>query len=112
MANCNWTRDFPHAITVCDLRGIVLEMNENAASLYRQFGGKELIGKSLLDCHPEPARGKLLRLLESGEHNVYTIQKSGMRKLIYQAPWYNKNQRGGMVELALEIPFDLPHFIR
>jgi hypothetical protein len=112
MSDGEWIKNFPNAVTVCDLRGIILEMNDKAAEAFREYGGKELIGKSLIDCHPEPARSKLLHLLESGERNVYTIEKNGIRKLIYQAPWYHNNQRCGMVELALEIPWDLPHFVR
>lgn len=107
-----WTTNFPGAITVCDRRGIILEMNEQAAETLRNDGGKELIGKNLLDCHPEPARSKLQRLLETGERNIYTIEKNGIKKIIYQAPWYRDGQRCGIVELALEIPFDLPHFVR
>jgi hypothetical protein len=105
-------RDFPGAVTVCDLDGIVLAMNEKAAVSFHEYGGKELIGKSLIDCHPEPARSKLLRLLESGERNVYTIEKNGIRKLIYQAPWYRNEQRCGIIEWTMEIPFDMPHFVR
>jgi PAS domain S-box-containing protein len=108
----DWMRDFPDAITVCDLQGIILAMNEKAAAAYREYGGKTLVGKSLFDCHPEPARGKLQRLLRSGERNVYTIEKSGIRKLICQSPWYRNGQRCGMVEMALEIPSDIPHFVR
>jgi hypothetical protein len=51
---------------VCDLNGIILEMNDKAAEMYRKYGGMELVGKNLFDCHPEPARGKLKRLLETG----------------------------------------------
>lgn len=112
MPGGEWIKDFPHAVTVCDLDGVILEMNEKAAASFREYGGKDLIGKSLLDCHPEPARSKLLQLLESGERNVYTIEKNGIRKLIYQVPWFRNNKRRGMVELSLEIPFDLPHFVR
>ena len=72
----DWIRDFPNAITICDLEGIVMDLNEKAAAAYEEFGGRALIGKSLLECHPEPARGKLLKLLQSGEHNVYTIEKT------------------------------------
>jgi hypothetical protein len=107
-----WIRSYPGSVTVCDLKGIVLEMNEKAAESYQKFGGKELIGKSLVDCHPEPAREKLLNLLRSGGRNAYTIEKNGIRKLICQAPWYRGNQRCGMVELAIEIPRELPHFVR
>ena len=112
MQRGEWIHEFPHAVTVCDLHGTILEMNEKAAASFREYGGKDLIGKSLLDCHPESARSKLIQLLESGERNVYTIEKNGIRKLLYQTPWFRNNQRCGMVELALEIPFDLPHFIR
>jgi PAS domain S-box-containing protein len=108
----DWINHFPNAVTVCDLSGIILEMNEKAAEVYREYGGKDLVGKNLLDCHPESSRGKVLRLLESGERNVYTIEKNGIHKLIYQSPWYRNGQRCGIVELALEIPVDLPHFIR
>jgi hypothetical protein len=112
MAGDEWIAEFPGAITVCDLHGIVLEMNDKAAAAYRKFGGKALIGKSIIECHPEPARTRFLNLLQTGERNVYTIEKNGIRKLIYQAPWIRNNQRCGIVELSLEIPCDLPHFVR
>jgi hypothetical protein len=112
MPECGWVRDFPGSVTVCDLNGIVVEMNSRAADAYRDFGGMELVGKSLLDCHSDPSRNKLLKLLESGERNVYAIEKNGIRKLIYQAPWYRDGRRCGIVELALEIPGEMPHFAR
>ena len=108
----DWIEGFPGSVTVCDLHGVVMEINETAAAQYRKYGGKALVGKSLLDCHPEPARSKLLHLLDSGGYNTYTIEKNGIRKFIHQAPWYHNRQRCGMIELALEIPFDLPHFVR
>jgi transcriptional regulator with PAS, ATPase and Fis domain len=112
LAAPNWTTEFPGSITVCDLRGIVLEMNEKAAAMYTRHGGTELIGKNLFDCHPEPARSKLQQLLDTGKSNVYTIEKNRTKKLIYQAPWFQDGQRRGMVELAFEVPFDPSHFIR
>ena len=108
----DWITDFTGSIVVCDLSGIVLEMNEKAGEIYQKYGGMELVGKSLIDCHPEPARSKLLRLLETDERNIYTIEKNGTRKFIYQAPWYQNGSRRGMIELALEIPFDVPNFVR
>jgi hypothetical protein len=112
MPNYDWIYGFPGAITVCDLHGTVLEMNKKSAELYVKYGGKELISKNLLDCHPEAARNKLLHLLESGDSNVYTTENGGNKKLIYQAPWFCDGERCGMVELALEIPTDLPNFRR
>ena len=112
MIDSNWSRGFAGAVTVCDLQGIIVEMNEKAADAYRSSGGINLIGQNLLDCHPEPARSKLVRMLETGESNVYTIEKNGTKKLIYQTAWYRENQRCGMIELAIEVPFDLPHYLR
>jgi transcriptional regulator with PAS, ATPase and Fis domain len=107
-----WLNGLPYAVTVCDLQGIILEMNEKAVQSFEKYGGATLIGKNLLDCHPEPSRSKLVRLLESGERNIYTIEKNGIRKLICQTPWHQNNQRCGMVEMSIEIPCDMPHFQR
>jgi SpoVK/Ycf46/Vps4 family AAA+-type ATPase len=52
------------------------------------------------------------RLLASGQLNVYTIEKGGQKKLIYQAPWYVDGEYRGLVELALPLPDQLPHFVR
>lgn len=107
-----WIQEFPGAITVCDTKGIILEMNEAAIKTFEKYGGKKLIGASLLDCHPEPARTKLKKLLETQEKNVYTIQKQGVKKIIYQSPWYKDGIYSGFVEFSLEIPSTMPHFIR
>lgn len=99
-------------MTVCDAEGIILEMNERAAKAFEEDGGKQLLGSNLLDCHPAPARAKLEQLMQTRQANVYTIEKKGVKKLIYQTPWYRDGEYAGFVELALEIPFDMPHFIR
>jgi transcriptional regulator with PAS, ATPase and Fis domain len=112
MSEHSWVGEFPGAITVCDVDGIILEMNDQAANGYAKDGGRALIGKNMLDCHPEPARTKTKRLLESKQKNVYTIEKKGVKKLIYQSPWYRDGKFAGLVELSLEIPFTLPHFVR
>ncbi len=108
----DWTREFPGAITVCDRDGTILDMNDRAAQVFAADGGRALIGRNVLDCHPEPARAKLRGLLGSGKPNVYTIEKNGVRKLIYQAPWYQDGEYRGFVELSLEIPEAMPHFVR
>ena len=71
-----------------------------------------MIGTDLLACHPEPARTKLRQLMEARQANVYSIEKGGQKKLIYQAPWYRDGQYRGFVELILEIPAAIPHFVR
>jgi transcriptional regulator with PAS, ATPase and Fis domain len=106
--NTDWARELPAAVTVCDLQGIIIEMNDKAKST---FSG-DLVGRNVLDCHPEPARAKLAELLATGKSNVYTIEKNGIRKLIYQSPWYRGGQFAGLVEISLELPASLPHFQR
>ena len=112
MADHGWTQEFPGAITVCDREGIILEMNGRSAQTFADQGGKDLIGSNLLDCHSELSRGKVERLMETQQKNVYTIEKHGVKKLIYQAPWYENGVYAGLVELALEIPAEMPHFVR
>jgi PAS domain-containing protein len=107
-----WVKEFPAAVTVCDPDGIILEMNDKAAKSFEKDGGYALIGKNVLDCHPDPARGQLERLMAARQSNVYTIEKKGVKKLIYQSPWYHNGEYAGFVELSLEIPFEMPHFIR
>jgi len=72
----------------------------------------DLVGKSLLDCHPEPARSILISLLETQQANTYTIEKNGIKKIIQQKPWYTQGVFSGLVEMSSEIPFDMPHSIR
>jgi transcriptional regulator with PAS, ATPase and Fis domain len=112
MRDASWIEEFPGAITVCDARGIITEMNDRAARTFQEQGGKALIGTNLLDCHPEPSRTQVQRMLATGERNVYTIEKGGVRKLIYQAPWYKDGAFAGLVEMALELPETMPHFVR
>ena len=66
----------------------------------------------MLDCHPDSARKKTERLLAARVKNVYTIEKNGVKKIIYQSPWYKEGEYAGFVELSLEIPLEMPHFIR
>ncbi len=107
-----WVKEFPGAITVCDRDGIILTMNDKAIATFASDGGATLIGKNVLDCHPEPSRTTLRELLVSGQANCYTIEKNGVHKLIYQSPWYVHGEYAGLVEISLEIPPSLPHFVR
>lgn len=112
MSMGSWLKEFPGAITVCDAEGIIVEMNDRACQMFEKDGGKELIGKNLYDCHPEGARKKLRSMLEAQKLNCYTIEKNGVKKLIYQTPWYKDGIYMGFAELAMEIPAEMPHFVR
>jgi uncharacterized protein YndB with AHSA1/START domain len=107
-----WVEGFPGAVTVCDRAGVILGMNAKAAATFEADGGRGLVGSNLLDCHPEPSRTLVADLLSAPRVNAYTIEKRGVRKLIYQAPWFDGGVCGGLVELSLEIPETMPHFVR
>jgi transcriptional regulator with PAS, ATPase and Fis domain len=108
----DWLKGFPGAVTVCDPHGIILDMNDQAEQVFESDGGRTLIGKNALDCHPEPSRTQLAQMLQTRQPNIYTIEKKGVKKLIYQAPFYQDGAYAGFIELSLEIPFEMPHFVR
>ena len=108
----DWIKEFPAAVTVCDPQGVILAMNDKAALTYEKDGGYDLVGRNMLDCHPEQARIKTEKLLADREKNVYSIEKNGIKKLIYQSPWFKDGDYAGFVEISLEIPFEMPHFLR
>jgi transcriptional regulator with PAS, ATPase and Fis domain len=112
MGACGWIEEFAGAITVCDRQGTILSMNRRAVATFREQGGEALIGTNLLDCHPEPSRSKLRDLLERPQPNIYTIEKQGRRKLVYQTPWCEAGAVAGLVEVVLELPAEMPHFVR
>lgn len=101
----------PFAVTICDTEGNILEMNERSRQTYEKYG--DIIGKSLFECHPPRAAEILHGLLENHNVNAYTIEKEGIHKLIYQAPWYKENgDFGGYIEISLPIPAEMPHYVR
>ena len=107
-----WVREFGAAVTVCDTEGIILEMNDRSARMFREQGGRALLGSNVLDCHPEPSRTKLRLLMAGRQPSTYTTEKSGRRKLIHQAPWYRDGEYAGFVEIVLALPEAMPHFVR
>lgn len=111
-SSMDWVNEFPGAVTVCDRAGVVVAMNDKSARTFETDGGRALIGKDMLECHPEPSRTAVAGLLAEPRVNAYTIEKGGVRKLIYQAPWYEKGEYRGLVELSLDLPEVLPHFVR
>ena len=108
----DWLKEINAAVTICNNEGIIIYMNDRSGEVFHNEGGKALIGKNLFDCHPEPALLKVKELLENGKTNIYTIEKNGKKKIIYQSPWSDNNIKGGMVEISIELPEELQHFVR
>jgi len=107
-----WFDELPCSVTVCDSRYKILYLNDRSAEVNASDGGKALVGKNLLDCHPPTARRKLLRVMAARRPNIYTIEKKGRKKIIFQAHWKRHGKDAGLVEITFELPSKVPHFVR
>jgi transcriptional regulator with PAS, ATPase and Fis domain len=109
----DWVTGFPGAVTVSDRDHRIIYMNDKSATTYVKDGGRALIGKPLMACHNERSKAMVQSLLETGGQNVYTIDKAGQKKLIFQSAWRDDSgEVAGLVEVSLVLPGDMPHFVR
>ncbi|MCX6266759.1 MAG: diguanylate cyclase [Bacteroidetes bacterium] len=107
-----WIEKLDGNVIVSEAQGKIIYMNERAVVQYENDGGASLIGSDLLECHGEASRKKILEIMTSGKKNVYTIEKKGQKKIIYQSPWFADGEFRGIVELSLGIPMEMEHFVR
>ena len=107
-----WAAELPASVTVTDESGTIIAMNARSLAGFAAEGGAALLGTNAFDCHPEPARSKLVELFATRAPNHYTISKGGQKKIIHQLPWYRSGRFAGFVEISIPIPDDLPHFNR
>lgn len=113
MQNHEWMGSINVAMTVTDVQGVIIDMNDASAATFSKDGGKSLLGKNLVDCHSHRSNEIIERLLKEAATNVYTIEKQGKKKMIYQTPWFLPDGSvGGLVELSFVLPPDIPHFKR
>ena len=106
--SCPWGDNLTScAITVCDLDGVVLYQNKRSIDV-----NGDVRGKSMLPCHSTRSREIIQRLITEGTTNAYTIQKNGLKKMIYQTVWKENGEVAGLVEISMVIPEELPHYIR
>lgn len=106
----DWAKEMNCAVTVCNTEGIILYMNDKAKATFAKHG--DLIGKNLMGCHNDRSKDIIRDLLETGGSNAYTIEKEGLRKMIYQTAWSVDGKVAGLVEISMVIPSDMPHYIR
>ncbi len=100
----DWAYEFPGAVTVCDRKGFIVYMNSESKKQFVKYGGEQLMGTNLIDCHPEPSRTLLLQMLEKPFENKYMTEKNGQKKLVVQAPWIEEGTFLGVVELSVFLP--------
>lgn len=107
-----WADRMNCAVTVCDKDGVILYMNAVSQQTFCK-NGESLIGFNLMACHNPESQAKIRHMLATGESNAYTIDKKGVKKMIYQTPWRDSNGNiAGMVEISMVIPAEIPHYIR
>ncbi len=99
--------DVAVSTTVCDKEGRVVYQNERAVAALG-----EARGHSLQECHKSSSWEKIVDMIAKGETNAYTIEKRGLRKLIYQTPWYENGEVAGLVEYSIVLPEGMPHKVR
>lgn len=107
-----WAAELPVSITVCDKKGVITYVNDKSRKTFTKDADDELIGKNLKDCHSSESTTKIFHLMDTNKSNIYTIEKRSKKKMIIQVPWYMENEIGGLVELSIELPDEIPHFVR
>ena len=84
------------AVVICDLDHAIIYMNPAAVSRYEKWGGKNLIGKNLLNCHNDKSREMIRRVLDwfksSKDNNiVYTSYNEKENKDVYMVALRNES---------------------
>lgn len=76
------------AVVICNLQHEIIYMNPAAIKNYEKWGGENLIGQNLLNCHNEESREKIRQVVEwfaaSQENNIiYTYHNEKQNKDVY-----------------------------
>ena len=105
-----WADDTNCAITVCDADCRIIYMNEKSRQVNARFGNP--LGHNLMEYHGDRAKAIIRRLLDTGGVNCYTIQKGEVKKMIYQTAWRRDGKVAGLIEISMEIPQEMDHYVR
>lgn len=107
--NTNYFDTVPNiAATICDKEGVVLYQNKRAVDR-----DGDVVGKNLYGCHNQKSGEMIRHMIETGSSNTYQIIRHGKHKLLHQTPWYDEEGNvAGLIELAIDLPDDMPVFNR
>jgi len=108
----DWAEEFNAAITVCDTKGIIVYMNQYSIRQLKKYGGKQLLGSNLFDCHSEQSQVMLRKMMDEQSENIYTTEKNGIKRMIIQMPWKLKGKFCGLVEITFVLDSKIPNIIR
>jgi sensor histidine kinase regulating citrate/malate metabolism len=109
----DWIKDFSVAVVLCDTKGVITYLNDAAVAMYAPFGGRALLGKSVFECHKQKSSNDIMNeIMQTRKTHTYTTERNGVKRLIHQAPHIVNDEVVGIIELAIIIPFEMPHFVR
>lgn len=86
------------SVVLCDTDHKIVYMNPAAQKNYAKRGGKDLVGKCLLDCHNERSveiiRKTVAWFAESEDHNmIYTFHNEKQNKDVYMVALRDEDGR-------------------
>ena len=88
------------AVVICDLEHTIIYMNPAAVERYAKWGGKDLMGRSLMNCHTEKSREMIQKVIDwfkaSKDNNiVYTFFNEKENKDVYMVAL--RNEEGNLI---------------
>lgn len=91
------------AVVICNLEHEVIYMNPAAVERYSKWGGNNLVGQSLLNCHNPQSNEKINQVLEwfasSPKHNiVHTFYNKKQNKDVYMVALRDEGKLIGYYE--------------
>ena len=91
------------AVVLCNLSHEIIYMNPAAIKNYEKWGGENLIGQNLLNCHNEESREKIRQVVEwfaaSQENNIiYTYHNEKQNKDVYMVALRDEGRLIGYYE--------------
>jgi len=86
------------SIVLCDLNHTIVYMNPASIKSYAKWGGSELVGKSLLDCHNSTSRERIRQVIDwfssDCRHNiVHTFFNEKQNKDVYMVALRDEGQK-------------------
>jgi hypothetical protein len=103
-----WAKEVNFAITVSDINDNIIYMNDKSNATFPDIK----VGDNLKNCHSNKSNEVINKIKENNIDNIYTIQKGGVKKLIYQTPWYINGIVSGIIELSIVLLDNMPHYNR
>lgn len=88
------------AIILCDLNHVIVAMNPAAIEHFQLAGGKELVGKNLLDCHNMKSQEKIKSIVnwflkDESNNLVHTYYDARHNKEVYMVAL--RNEEGSLI---------------